>query len=204
MDDRNPDYDIQHARDGGEHVILYGAQTFHVDGYDENTNTVYEFHGCFWHGCPKCYPDRIKQRHKMCHLSMRDVYQTTLAKEDAVFAEGYNVVIMWQCEWESLEKEDETLRILVESFELVSRLRPRDAFCGGRTNAIKLYHVVIDGEIICYLDFYPWTKKNCFYPVGHSVIILAPEGTDISSYFGQVKCKILPPYGLYHPTQTAD
>ena len=21
-------------------------------------NTVYEFHGCFWHGCPKCFPNR--------------------------------------------------------------------------------------------------------------------------------------------------
>ena len=193
---------IQHARNGGEHVILYGAQTFYVDGYDQNTNTVYEFHGCFWHGCPKCYPDRDKQRHKMCDLSMRDVYQATIAKEDAMFAQGYSVVVMWQCEWERFKKEDETVRQLVESFELVSRLQPREAFFGGRTNAIQLYHVVIDGEIICYLDFcslYPWTNKNCFYPVGHPVIILNPESTDISSYFGQVKCKILPPYGLYHP-----
>lgn len=27
---------------------------YYVDGYDENTNTIYEFNGCFYHGCLKC------------------------------------------------------------------------------------------------------------------------------------------------------
>ena len=26
-----------------------------VDGYHEESNTIYEFHGCLWHGCLKCY-----------------------------------------------------------------------------------------------------------------------------------------------------
>ena len=69
-------------------------------------------------------------------------------------------------------------------------------------NTIKLYHQVEQGEKVHYLDFtslYPWTNKNCPFPVGLPVIIHQPEGTDISSYFGLVKCKILPPFGLYHP-----
>ena len=28
---------------------------FHVDGYDHETKTVYEFQGDFWHGNPKIY-----------------------------------------------------------------------------------------------------------------------------------------------------
>ena len=28
---------------------------YKVDGYDKQTNTVYEFYGCVYHGCPKCY-----------------------------------------------------------------------------------------------------------------------------------------------------
>ena len=199
---RKPDVNIRHARNGGEHVILHGAKTYYVDGYDERTRTVYEFNGCFWHGCPKCFPNRDKTRHKMCDQTMRDVYEATRLKQDALFAEGYSVVVMWECEWTRLKQEDETVRQLVDSFELVSRLQPRDAFFGGRTNAIKLYHVVVDGEKIYYYDFtslYPWTNKNCPYPVGHPVAIHEPEGTDIASYFGLVKCKILPPYGLYHP-----
>jgi hypothetical protein len=27
---------------------------YNVDGYDSETKTVYEFYGCFFHGCPRC------------------------------------------------------------------------------------------------------------------------------------------------------
>ena len=199
---RKPNVTIRHANNGGEHVILRGAKTYYVDGYDVNTHTVYEFNGCFWHGCPRCFPDRDKTRHKLCDQTMSDAYEASILKQDALFAEGYNVIVMWECEWTKLKQEDESVRRLVESFELVSRLQPRDAFFGERTNAIKLYHVVQDGGKIHYLDFtslYPWTNKNCLYAVGHPVVIHEPGSTDISSYFGVMKCKILPPYGLYHP-----
>ena len=148
-------------------MILRGDKTFYVDGYDEQTRTVYEFNGCFWHGCPKCFPNRDKTRHKMCDQTMRDVYEATRRKEDALFAAGYSVVVMWECERERIKQEDESIRQLVDSFELVSRLKPRDAFFGGRTNAIKLYHAVVEGEKIYYLDFtslYPWTNKNSVIP----------------------------------------
>ena len=25
-----------------------------VDGFDEDSNVVYQFHGCYYHGCKKC------------------------------------------------------------------------------------------------------------------------------------------------------
>ena len=37
---------------GGEKFI---ATVGMVDGYCEKANTVYEFQGCFWHGCEKFY-----------------------------------------------------------------------------------------------------------------------------------------------------
>ena len=27
-----------------------------VDGYNHETKTVFQYHGCHWHGCRKCYP----------------------------------------------------------------------------------------------------------------------------------------------------
>ena len=42
---------IKHAKNGGEHAV--GA--YFLDGLNESTKTIYEFHGCFWHGCQKCY-----------------------------------------------------------------------------------------------------------------------------------------------------
>ncbi|KAG8173353.1 hypothetical protein JTE90_011603 [Oedothorax gibbosus] len=38
------------------------------------------------------------------------------------------------------------------------------------------------------------------YPVGHPEIVIPDEGaTDISQYFGIIKCTVLPPRQLYHP-----
>lgn len=47
---------IRHAYNGGEVRVFTPGQSYLVDGFDELTNTVYEFHGCLWHGCPKCFP----------------------------------------------------------------------------------------------------------------------------------------------------
>ena len=35
-----------------------------VDGYDTTTRTVYEFNGCFYHGCPRCFPGQ--RSHGIC------------------------------------------------------------------------------------------------------------------------------------------
>ena len=33
-----------------------------VDGFCLETNTVFQFHGCYWHGCPKCYPSPAQRQ----------------------------------------------------------------------------------------------------------------------------------------------
>ena len=169
---------IRHACNGGEHVIRQGDKTFRVDGYDVNTHVVREFQGCFWHGCPKCYPDRDKPRHKMSDQTMRDVYKATRRREGALFAMGHSVIVMWECEWEEKKKSDDAVRALVDSFGIVSRLQPRDAFFGGGTNAIKLHHRTIDQEKVHYHDFTSlctWTNKNRFYLWGILRSISNPE-----------------------------
>ena len=84
-----------------------------------------------------------------------------------------------------------------ESISYVTPLEPRDAFYGGRTNASKLY---FEGEAI-YVDYtslYPDHNKNEQYPLGHPIII-TQNFSDVSTYKGLIKLKILPPRKLYHP-----
>ena len=42
---------IQHGRNGKEKKI----GKYQLDGWCEETSTGYEFHGCLYHGCQKCY-----------------------------------------------------------------------------------------------------------------------------------------------------
>ena len=47
---------IQHAWNGGEiKVTVTNGKKFKLDGYCHTTNTAYEFHRCYYHGCQYCY-----------------------------------------------------------------------------------------------------------------------------------------------------
>ena len=66
---------VQHAGNAGEYrVPIVG---FFVGGYCQDTNTVYEFHGCYWHGCPQCYPIWDEKHLRLRDRTMHDVYEKT-------------------------------------------------------------------------------------------------------------------------------
>ena len=63
---------------------------YKVDGFDPETNTVYLYHGRFWHGCPDTYnPDMI---HPIVKLPMKDLYEKTMFYESKIKAAGYNLI----------------------------------------------------------------------------------------------------------------
>ena len=96
---------IQHARNQGEH--RFPQTRFGLDGYDPETKTVYEYHGCFWYGCRTCYLQRSEEHRRLLDGSMDDVRQLTDCKKQILLDKGYRVVEMWQCEWERLKREGE-------------------------------------------------------------------------------------------------
>ena len=100
------------------------------------------------------------------------------------------------------EERQADVRAFVDQLYIVTPLNPRDAFSGGRTKAVKLYHHVEEGEENDYYDYtsvYPYMNKNAEYPLGHPMIIFQPGHTKISHYFGIAQCNVLPPYELYRP-----
>jgi len=112
------------------------------------------------------------------------------------------VVQIWECEWKHLKETNPEIQSFVNNLELNDPLNSRDAFCGGRTNAVKLYHQVTSNQKIHYIDvtsLYPWVNKTSVYPKGHPEFISQPGHTNIQEYFGLIQCKVLPPRDLYHP-----
>ena len=187
----------------GEVKILTPAQTYNVDGFHAASNTIFEYHGCIFHGCRKCYPKQ-GQLKRFCHpdRTVDEVYEATLKKSAILRHAGYTVVEMWGCEFTKLQQTDPELAKFLENFQFVPPLEPRDAFFGGRTGAATLYAKAADDEEISYVDFtslYPSINKYGTYPVGFPEIVYQPENQDIRDYFGIAQVDILAPERLYHP-----
>ena len=184
---------IKHALNGGEKTFPFGK----VDGFCKESKTVYEFQGCFWHGCVKCFSnDIINTKNQMDMLTLR---RRTQAKNDKIRNAGYKLVEVYECEL----KENNEFKKFFKTWdrEYVEPLNPRDAFFGGRTNVTKLTYDFKEGEKGRYVDFvslYPTVQFYKDYPVGHPEKIFSPERYD-PEWFGFVKCQILPPTDLYHP-----
>jgi G:T-mismatch repair DNA endonuclease (very short patch repair protein) len=139
-----------------EHRIELDGKLIPVDGFCAETNTIYQFHGCFWHGCPHCYeleqftPHRV---HKNTDIPLKfgDLYAYTQHMTERYQAAGYTVMEMWECQWKDyaiFKKIDTTKR----DVEYLKTIVPRDAYFGGRTNAVKLYYKCRGAEKIHYMD----------------------------------------------------
>lgn len=193
---------IRHVRNGGEQSVRTSTTLYFVDGYDTEIRTIYEFHGCLYHGCPTCYPLRDVRNYATPDLTVQELYQATLNKRMALLRAGYTVIEIWECQWDRQVKTNAVVQRFLASFDLIAPLEPKDAFYGGRTGAVYLHAKAEDGEEIRYQDvtsLYPWVNKNMEYPIGHPEIITQPIDQSIDSYFGLALVDILPPPGLYHP-----
>lgn len=192
---------IQHCKRGGEKKLFINGRYYKLDGYyydgETKTRNIYEFFGCYFHGCPKCYhPDEICKRRS--RKTMKELYDNTLKRLDIIkdyFHTKVNIHTIWECEFDKNKypKVDPHLK----------PINKRDAFYGGRTKTIQLYNNLphLKARYVDFCSLYPWVNKFCEYPIGHPVtyIDVSIEKYLINKYFGIIKCKILPPRGLYHP-----
>lgn len=153
----------------GEHK----ATSVKLDGYYEDPITgwkvAFEFYGCHWHGCPKCFPKVDRRRDTKCQgRSLEQRYNATMIREERLRNQGYIVRSIWACEY--AKEIGETNVPLFPS----SPLYLRDSYFGGRTAPVKLYHNFDEskGEIGKYVDFtslYPWALKYGTFPVSHPI-----------------------------------
>ncbi|XP_055339248.1 uncharacterized protein LOC129588868 isoform X2 [Paramacrobiotus metropolitanus] len=184
---------IQTRASGAEFKI---GQYF-VDGYSASTGKVFEFHGCWDHGCPECTaPDTF---HPFRNLPMSKIYEETIQRDARIRSMGHELCVIWEHEFDSLVKQEPFFAAFIEEITVRQPINPRDAFYGGRTNATKLFHSVKDDEKIRYFDVcseYPYVNKNKRYPIGHPTII-NKDFDGIANYFGIIQCEVLPPSDLY-------
>ena len=61
----------------------YDKHMFTVDGLDRNDEIIKEFNGCYFHGCPTCFPE--------CKAK----YNKTMERTNLLELAGYKVETMW-------------------------------------------------------------------------------------------------------------
>ena len=99
---KNGGIHIHHHRcgHGGERIVT-GAK---VDGYHPESNTVFQYHGYFWHGCKKCFPHPKQRTEVVCldrkgnAITRDDAYDKTLQRSGVIRFLGYNLVEKWEHE----------------------------------------------------------------------------------------------------------
>ena len=96
---------------GGEYyVYLYAgkekdsrAREIPVDGYEPKSNTIFQYHGCKWHGCP-C--QKRKERNSLEEaLSAEQRYAKTIELEKKMKEQGFKIISVWECEKPELKKK---------------------------------------------------------------------------------------------------
>lgn len=90
-----------------------------ADGYCKETNTVYEFHGNYWHGNPKMFfKDDMNDR---VGKTYGELYAETSKKEAKIKSLGYNLVTIWEDEYDNkklLSKLSKTVLAQIKDMDI--------------------------------------------------------------------------------------
>ena len=92
---------IRHQLNNTEKRI--GGRKLPVDGFNAQTQTVYQFHACYWHG-HDCGLNRGKEYNEKRDKPMAKIREETRANSEYIRSKGYNVVEMYECQWREMKK----------------------------------------------------------------------------------------------------
>ena len=91
---------IQHAMNTGEYNLP--NTNLKVDGFCEETHTVYEFHGSLWHGDIRLY--KPQNTNPVNKRTFGDLYIKTLERQMQIQKLEFNLIIMWEYDWDQFCK----------------------------------------------------------------------------------------------------
>ena len=98
---------IQHKWNSKEKQI--GSRRLPVDGWCAATQTVYQYHGCYWHA-----HDCQVNAHRTDTKTLEDVRQETEKTSQYIRSLGYNLVEMWECQWQKMGTTDVQIRTFLQ------------------------------------------------------------------------------------------
>ena len=99
---------VHHALCGheGEFSVIISGKKFFVDGYEPKTRTIFQYHGCKWHGCPCQKSGSSEQSSKERNSLDEERYAKTIELEKKMKEQGFKLFSVWECEKPELKKMD--------------------------------------------------------------------------------------------------
>ena len=99
---------IQHMFNSNEHTV--GGRQIPVDGYcklGDGRKIALQYHGCYYHShlCNSCPKGRFRDR-KLDLENQLKTYQI----EEYIEGSGYEVISIWECEFERMKRQDPNIR----------------------------------------------------------------------------------------------
>ena len=204
-------------------VRSFKVGNYSVDGYDEKSNTVYQFNGCHFHGCNICY--KAEQYTKSLDCKYGKLYDKWIEKETYLKNQGFTIITMWEHTWNEMKKTNQVVMDFIKQYSYKDTPIELKVL-GGRTEVFKHLYRCLPNERIRYMDFtslYPTinfgrkrgiqstTKdkyENLYYPIGHPTIhkqntfqgwTVEENHEYIRNTYGFIKCKVVCPDNLYIP-----
>jgi G:T-mismatch repair DNA endonuclease (very short patch repair protein) len=105
---------IEHKFNAGEKLV--GKRGLPVDGFCKATNSVYQFHGCLFHG-HDCELTRHLSRNPINGVPLEELDEDTRLKDEYIRSLGYDLTTVYECEWDRAKKDDAETKAFVERLE---------------------------------------------------------------------------------------
>ena len=89
---------------GGEFSVIISGKKIFVDGYEPKTRTIFQYHGCKWHGCPCQKSGSSEQSSKESNSLDEKRYSKTIELQEKMKEQGFKHISVWECERPELKK----------------------------------------------------------------------------------------------------
>ena len=109
---------IQHAENDGEYKIPNSR--YRADGFCEETNTIYEFNGCLYHGCRLCF-DRAAIN-PMLGVPNKELLAKTIKKANFIKSAGFNHVCIWEHNLDKFMTDNIIIKKLVKKNDTIEMI----------------------------------------------------------------------------------
>ena len=147
---------IRHATNGGE--VFIGGRDIPVDGFDRANQTIYQFHGCLYHGCA-CLEaagqglGRVLQWEGVTGITQKQRRLNTAEIEDYFRTYyKYTVITMKECEWRLMKQCDPRVKEFCRQLPSTSRASSSLPLQGCTES--QIIHAIAEGKLfgLCLVD----------------------------------------------------